>query len=125
LDAFALQNPRLSVLHVRVVPEGWVGKTHALNVGYRQARGDWLLFTDADIIFHRQRLQVAVAYAENESLDHLVLAPAVEVAGFWEPVLVGCFGLLFGLLFRPWAARNPRSRAFGDRRIQSGTSVGL
>jgi len=112
LITFALQNSRLSVLHVRAVPEGWLGKTHALYAGYRQARGDWLLFTDADVIFDRQCLQAAIAYAENEGLDHLVLAPSGETAGFWEPVLIGCFGLLFNLVFRPWAARNSRSRAF-------------
>ncbi len=111
LDTFARQNSRLSVIHMATLPAGWLGKTHALYAGYRQARGDWLLFTDADVVFDRRCLQTAITYAETEQLDHLVLAPDVETVGFWEPILVGCFGLLFGLLFRPWAARDPRSRA--------------
>jgi hypothetical protein len=111
LDAWRSQGARLSVLHLASVPDGWLGKTHALQAGYRRSRGEWLLFTDADVVFHPGCLRRAVAYAERERVDHLVLVPHVETAGFWEPVLVGCFGLLFGLLLRPWAASNPSSRA--------------
>ncbi len=112
LDRLASQDSRLAVLHVAQVPNGWLGKTHALYAGYAQSHGEWLLFTDADVVFHPDCIRAAVAYAERERLDHLVVLPHVETVGFWEPILVGCFGLLFGLLLRPWAARNPRSRAF-------------
>ncbi len=39
---------RLTVIRGKPVPEGWMGKAHAIDQGYQRARGDWLLFTDAD-----------------------------------------------------------------------------
>jgi chlorobactene glucosyltransferase len=39
---------RLKVIQGKPLPEGWMGKAHALCQGYSQAKGDWLLFTDAD-----------------------------------------------------------------------------
>lgn len=111
LQALSRVYPRLRVIQIDTLPDGWLGKTHALWVGSEQARGDWLLFTDADVVFHPQCLQAAIAHAERHRLDHLVVVPLVETVGFWETILVSCFGLLFDLAFRPWQAGNPRSNA--------------
>lgn len=48
LDRLAEADRRLTVVHGRALPEGWMGKAHAIYQGYRIAKGDWLLFTDAD-----------------------------------------------------------------------------
>ena len=40
--------PKLRLLETGKLPDGWVGKNYALWVGVQQARGSWLLFTDAD-----------------------------------------------------------------------------
>lgn len=47
-DEFASQDSRLTVLRGTPLPEGWMGKAHALSQGYRHSKGEWLLFTDAD-----------------------------------------------------------------------------
>ncbi len=39
---------RLQVVQGKPLPEGWMGKAHAIMQGYPQSKGDWLLFTDAD-----------------------------------------------------------------------------
>ena len=48
LDRLAAADRRLTVIHGDPLPPGWMGKAHAIVQGYRLARGDWLLFTDAD-----------------------------------------------------------------------------
>src|SRR5512140_1372268 len=46
--AIAAGTPRLRLLTVPPLPQGWIGKNHALAFAARQASSDWLLFTDAD-----------------------------------------------------------------------------
>jgi glycosyltransferase involved in cell wall biosynthesis len=41
----------LRVIRVEELAQGWLGKNYALYLGARQAEGDWLLFTDADVRF--------------------------------------------------------------------------
>lgn len=48
LARLATADARLRVIHGTPVPPGWMGKAHAVVQGYQLARGDWLLFTDAD-----------------------------------------------------------------------------
>ena len=110
LDFLALEAPpgrKVDVLHLRTLPSGWLGKTHALWRGAQRAGGRWILFTDADIVFAPDVLNRAVAHAERERLDHLVSFFKLELRGFGENMFALCFGLLFFLRFRPWHVRNP------------------
>src|SRR4051812_47385472 len=52
IDVIAAQHPdRVRALHVTELPAGWLGKTHAMALAARQAPTDYLLFTDADVVF--------------------------------------------------------------------------
>jgi chlorobactene glucosyltransferase len=48
LAQLAGNDSRLNVIEGKPLPKGWMGKAHAIVQGYGQAKGDWLLFTDAD-----------------------------------------------------------------------------
>lgn len=50
LARLAAEDDRLVVMQGTAVPPGWMGKAHAVVQGYRAARADWLLFTDADTV---------------------------------------------------------------------------
>jgi glycosyltransferase involved in cell wall biosynthesis len=110
LDRMAVGSPRLRVVHVTELPPGWLGKNHALWVGATAARGELLLFTDADVVMAPGTLRHATAYMGRERLDHLTVAPHVDMPG----ALLRAFGVVFTLFFtlftRPWKARDPRSR---------------
>jgi len=74
---------------VRVVepaplPPGWTGKNNAVTAGARQAKGKWLLFTDADTVHEPGSLAAAVKEAEEYDVDLLSYSPEQEVHGFWE-----------------------------------------
>lgn len=103
----AARDPRLVALQVRELPDGWLGKTHALHVGGSAATGDLLLFTDADVVFAPDGLARAVAWLEEQGGDHLALAPTIQAEGFWEQVLVSLFGVGFSLRFPPDRAARP------------------
>jgi len=59
-------HPSLRIIQHRELPQGWLGKTRAMWTGANAATGDWLLFTDADVLFRPDSLRRALAYAEAE-----------------------------------------------------------
>src|SRR6266567_75313 len=60
LDEFAAAHPSLRVVHISQLPDGCVGKPHALQKAYKASTGDWLLFTDADVRFKPDILRRAI-----------------------------------------------------------------
>ena len=112
LDRMAKNNTRLRVRHVRELPPGWLGKNHAMHVASEEAEGDWLLFTDADVVFAPDTLRRAVAYACQRNVDLLVVSPRCETHGFWERLFISYFSLMFSFRVRPWEVADPKSKAF-------------
>ncbi|MDE0145990.1 MAG: glycosyltransferase [Nitrospira sp.] len=112
LETMADRNPRLTVVTIDDLPDGWIGKPHALHVGVQQARGEFILFTDADIVFHPSALRKAVAHAEANGFDHVTLIPEGTMPGVFLRTLSATFGLFLFIVFRPWKARDPRSRRY-------------
>jgi glycosyltransferase involved in cell wall biosynthesis len=112
LDEFAQAHARLRVVHIDKLPAGWLGKPHALQKAYEVATGDWLLFTDADVRFHADVLRRVVTVVSERKLDHLTLLVDMDLAGFWETVLMTFFGLAFHLGNAPYSASNPKSRGY-------------
>jgi glycosyltransferase involved in cell wall biosynthesis len=113
LDQLAAAHSRLKVVHVTELPEGWLGKNHALAEGSTLANGDWILFTDADIHFTPGTLQRAVAYARAQTLDHLAAVPRLSEQGHWLGICVNAFSVAFTCGILPWRIPDPRSRAHG------------
>ena len=112
LDELARTHKRLRVMHIDELPTGWLGKSHALQKGYETSRGQWLLFTDADVRFAPDVLRRAVALAQRQNLDHLTLFTQVEMVGFWEKALITFFGMSFHLATNPGRCIDPRSRSY-------------
>ena len=112
LDAFRAAHPRLRVVHLDRLPEGWLGKPHGLQKAYEACSGEWLLFTDADVRFKPDVLRRAISLEKAHRLAHLTLFGDVEMVGFWEPVLVTFFGLGFHLGTDPSQAASPRSSRY-------------
>ena len=104
LNRLAAEHARLRVLHVTELPEGWLGKNHALHVGAAEATGDWLLFTDADVVFEPESLRKIAALLAARPCDHLVALPRVEAGSFWERVFIPFFMIIFHIRFRTWEA---------------------
>lgn len=111
LERMAAAHPVLRVLHVAELPAGWLGKNHALWLGAAAARGELLLFTDADVVMAPGAIRRAAAHLVRGGRDHLALAPAVRMPGRLLQAFGVAFGIFFSLATRPWRVSDPRSRA--------------
>jgi glycosyltransferase involved in cell wall biosynthesis len=100
----------LRVVQVTALPSGWLGKTHAMWTAGEQATGDWLLFTDADVMFQPSALRRAMAYAEADHADHVVLFPQLLMHTPGEYMMIAFFQTLFTFGHRPWKVADPKAK---------------
>jgi len=101
---------RLRALHVRELPEGWLGKSHAMALAANDIQSDWVLFTDADVIFARDVLRRAVVFATSSEADHFVLYPTLILHGWKEQMLIAFFQSVSVLAGRPWKIPDPKAK---------------
>ena len=97
----------LRVIHHTELPPGWLGKTHAMWTATKHATGDWILFTDADVLFKPDSLRRALAYAEAEPADHVVLFPRMIMQRPGEYMMIAFFQTMFMFGHRPWKVADP------------------
>ena len=101
---------KLKVIHLTELPSGWLGKVHAMWKGANEAGGEWLLFTDADVLFRADSLSRALLYAHSEQADHLVLFPRMIMHSPGERTMVAFFQTLFVFGHRPWKVADPTAK---------------
>jgi glycosyltransferase involved in cell wall biosynthesis len=110
LDRLKAEHDRLVVVHVRELPPGWLGKTHAMWSAAQKSTGEWILFSDADVIHAPEALRRAVHYAEQERADHMVLLPTMLMESVGERMMVSFFQAMFIFAYRPWKVRDAEAR---------------
>ena len=111
IDTIAAQHPeKLRALHVTELPPGWLGKTHAMAVAARQAPTDYLLFTDADVLFHPASIRLTLANAAATNADHLVLVPTNIIKRWDEAAILGFFQIFCLWAARPWRIADPKAK---------------
>lgn len=108
----AVEDDRLSVIDVEVLPPGWFGKNHAAQRGADAAAGELLLFTDGDIRFAPDAVSLGVRHLMRERLDHLSTGPGIEVGGRMLRASMMALRLCIAATMRLWKVRDPRSSAF-------------
>jgi glycosyltransferase involved in cell wall biosynthesis len=101
---------KLRIIHVTDLPPGWLGKTHAMWTATQQATGNWILFTDADVLFKPDALRRVIAYSEAEKADHLVVLPRMIMNLPGERMMMAFFQTLFVFGHRPWKVADPKAR---------------
>ncbi|MCK4642263.1 glycosyltransferase [bacterium] len=77
-DCLAEEDKRVKVIHIKELPEGWLGKLNAMNVGQKAAEGEWLLFSDSDVEAHNGTLKCSISHCLSGSFDHLALIPRFD-----------------------------------------------
>lgn len=110
IASLAARDPRVRPIRVNELPDGWLGKVHALRVGVEAATGPWLLISDADITFEPGALRKAVAYCESAGVDFLALVPEFRSRSHLVDMAWALFVRVFSMLMSPRAVRDPRSK---------------
>ena len=111
LEHLAASHPgKLDVVHLTESPEGWMGKTFALEFATERSRSDYLLFTDADVWFSPSILRRALAFAEISGADHLVVAPTPVAKTWGERTVLGFLQLVGLWASRPWRVADDSAR---------------
>jgi chlorobactene glucosyltransferase len=110
LRSLAEGDGRLRVLDGTETPEGWLGKPHALRQALEASNGEWVLATDADMLFHASALRTAVEYALEKNCDALTFIPRFDAHTFWERVFVPTWQWGGLILFPPELVNRDGSR---------------
>jgi glycosyltransferase involved in cell wall biosynthesis len=81
VDKIAARDSRVKAIHISQLPDGWLGKVHALHRAVQEASGDWFLFSDADVHVKPGTLKQLIARCETEDFDHTAVIPEFHSAG--------------------------------------------
>jgi len=100
-EALAREDDRVRVVRGTDLPAGWFGKAWACVQGYRAARGDLLVFTDADTTHGPELLSRAVGAVEAEGVDLLTVMPRQQCETPWERLVMPQIWVLLGFRYAP------------------------
>jgi glycosyltransferase involved in cell wall biosynthesis len=106
LERLKQRYPALNVRHIDKLPEGWLGKNHALHTASQHALGDWLLFTDADVLMKKELLLKAISYVLEKKIDHLTIYEHHQRKKFGLKLLLLGSYIGYSIQMKPWRIRH-------------------
>ena len=109
LERLGESDERLRVIEGEELPPGWLGKPYAMHQALSHARGEWILATDADMIFEPAALRTALDRALETNEDALSLIPRFETGSFWERVVIPTWEWVFLMFMIFYRINDPKS----------------
>ncbi len=106
---YSARDPRVRLVEGEELPAGWFGKPWACVQGHRAAKGDLLLFTDADTRHAPELLGRAVGALESEHRDLVTVIGRMICGSFWERVIMPIISALLAIRFHPTAVNRART----------------
>jgi len=96
------EDERVKVIDITELPEGWLGKLNALQKGVEVSTGEWLLFSDADIVVLDGVMEQVMAHAVVNDLHHVAMLPSFSPISFFADAGVSAIirTVVFGS--QPW-----------------------
>jgi glycosyltransferase involved in cell wall biosynthesis len=98
------------LMQARKLEPGWTGKNNAIWTAAREARGRWLLFTDADTVHEPGDLRRALHEAERHKVGMLSYSPRQIVSGFAQRSLMPLVFCELALAYPPAKVSDPAQR---------------
>jgi chlorobactene glucosyltransferase len=111
LRGAARADARLRVIDGVEPPAEWLGKPHAMQQAFEASGGEWILATDADMIFAEESVRTALTHVLAHRYDALTLIPHVECLSFWERVFMPtCWGVMMTATMPLHRVNDPRRK---------------
>jgi len=108
-------HPEIRLVQIDELPLGWTGKCHALWRGRTEAKGEWLLFVDADTRHSPRNFSVVIDYAVKNKVDMFSMLPHLVCETFWERILQPTVGGILMIRYPLAKVNDPSSpMAFGN-----------
>ena len=80
--------PNVRLLQATELPPGWVGKNNAVWIGAREARSEWLLFTDADAVHAQDSAAKALSIAAENAAALVSFSPEQVMQTWYEKAVI-------------------------------------
>ena len=104
---YASRDSRVVHVDAPPKPEGWAGKNWACYNGYLCAKGDLLLFTDADTKHSPSTMSFAVDHMVSQNLDALSAVPKLICNDFWTRITLPPLATFLHTRFSPLRVNDP------------------
>ena len=111
IEEYAEKNPKIIHVSANSKPEGWMGKNWACMEGYRHAKGELLLFTDADTKHSNQVISLSVSHLLSLQLDALSAIPRLLTFDFLTKVSLPMISTFLHTRFSAINVNNPKKKA--------------
>lgn len=107
--AIAQEIAGVTVMDAPKLEHGWTGKANAVWAGAKAARGEWLLFTDADTVHESNSASRAVVEAERHEVAMLSYSPRQIAHGVWQRALMPLVFSELAMTYPPAKVSDPAS----------------
>jgi chlorobactene glucosyltransferase len=110
MKAYAANDLRVMHIDASPKPEGWTGKNWACYQGFLRARGEFLMFTDADSKHLSSTMSLAVGHLMSDNLEALTAVPRLICNDFWTKMTLPVLATFLHTRFSPIRVNDPNTR---------------
>jgi chlorobactene glucosyltransferase len=110
IKAYAAKDSHIIHIDATPKPEGWTGKNWACYQGYLHARGELLMFTDADSKHLPSAMSLAVGHLVSQNLDALTAVPRLICNDFWTKMTLPVLATFLHTRFSPIRVNDPNTK---------------
>jgi len=110
MKEYAARDSRIAHINAPPKPEGWAGKNWACYQAYLRAKGEVLLFTDADTEHHQSAMSLAIGQLVSQNLDALTAVPKLICNDFWTKITLPALATFLHTRFSPLRVNDPKTK---------------
>lgn len=101
-------NPKIRIISAGPKPDGWIGKNWPCYVGYKNAKGNYLMFTDADTIHSNNSLRDSLHTLLSDNMDVITAVPRLMYPNFIIKMVLPILSIFMFTRYSPMRVNDPK-----------------